>query len=84
MREKIVYDEKEDDIEYLKDNINELKGLKNTLTKINIMTTRLNISVLMKQLDICLKIMMKTIIYTRLTNNISQFLRRLYCYSMNI
>ena len=28
-REKIVYDEKEDDIEYLKDNINELKGLKN-------------------------------------------------------
>ena len=29
-REKIVYDEKEDDIEYLKDNIDELKGLKNT------------------------------------------------------
>ena len=29
-REKIVYDEKEDDIEYLKDNINKLKGLKNT------------------------------------------------------
>ena len=28
-REKIVYDEKEDDIEYLKDNIDELKGLKN-------------------------------------------------------
>ena len=29
-REKILCDEKEDDIEYLKDNINELKGLKNT------------------------------------------------------
>ena len=29
-REKIVYDEKEDNIEYLKDNIDELKGLKNT------------------------------------------------------
>ena len=29
-REKIVYDEKEDDIEYLKDNIDELKGLKNS------------------------------------------------------
>ena len=29
-REKIVYDEEEDDIEYIKDNINELKNLKNT------------------------------------------------------
>ena len=28
--EKIVYDEKEDDINYIKDNINELKNLKNT------------------------------------------------------
>ena len=39
-REKIVYDEKGDDIEYLKDYINELKGLKTIiLIKINIMTT---------------------------------------------
>ena len=29
-REKIVYDEEEDDIKYTKDNINELKNLKNT------------------------------------------------------
>ena len=29
-REKIVYDEEEDDIEYIKDNINGLKNLKNT------------------------------------------------------
>ena len=29
-REKIVCDEEEDDIEYIKDNINELKNLKNT------------------------------------------------------
>ena len=29
-RKKIVYDEKEDDIKYFKDNIDELKGLKNT------------------------------------------------------
>ena len=29
-REKIVYDEEEDDIEYIKDNINELKNLENT------------------------------------------------------
>ena len=28
--EKIVYDEEKDDIEYIKDNINELKNLKNT------------------------------------------------------
>ena len=30
-REKIAYDEKEDDIEYIKDNINELKNLKKYL-----------------------------------------------------
>ena len=29
-REKIVYDEEQDDIEYIKDNINKLKNLKNT------------------------------------------------------
>ena len=29
-REKNVYDEKEDDIEYVKDNFNELRNLKNT------------------------------------------------------
>ena len=29
-RQKIVYDEEEDDIEYIKENINELKNLKNT------------------------------------------------------
>ena len=76
-REKIVYDEKGDDIEYLKGYINELKGLKTIiLIKINIMTTELNISALRKQLDICLKMMMRTTMYTRLTNNISHFLVR--------
>ena len=35
-REKIVYDEEEDDIEYIKDNINELKNLKNTYFDRNI------------------------------------------------
>ena len=57
--QKIFYDEKQDDIEYLKDNIDELKRLKTlTLTAINIMTTRLNTLALMKLLDICLKVMM--------------------------
>ena len=83
-REKIVYDEKGDDIEYLKGYINELKGLKTIiLIKINIMTTELNISALRKQLDICLKMMMRTTMYTRLTNNISHFLVRLYYHLMN-
>ena len=34
-REKVGYDDEEDDIEYITDNINELKNLKNTYYDIN-------------------------------------------------
>ena len=75
--EKIVYDEEDDDIEYTKDNINELKNLKNTYFDRNILA-------LMKQLSICSKMMKKITTYTKLINNISHFLTRLYYHLMNI
>ena len=84
-RKKIVYDEEEDDIEYIKDNISELKNLKILiLTEINIMTTGLNTLALMKQLSICSKMMKKITTYTKLINNISHVLTRLYYHLMNI
>ena len=85
-REKIVYDEEEDDIEYIKDNINELKNLKEILilTEINIMATGLNILALMKLISICSKMIKKITTYTKLINNISHFLTRLYYHLMNI
>ena len=85
-REKIVYDEEEDDIEYIKDNINELKNLKKILilTEINIMATGLNILALMKLISICSKMIKKITTYTKLINNISHFLTRLYYHLMNI
>ena len=83
-REKSIYDEKEDDIEYLKDNIDKLKGLKNNyFDRINIMTTKLNILALIKQLDICSKMKLRITVNTRSINNISQFLVRLYYHLMN-
>ena len=83
--EKVVYDKKEDDIEYIKGNINKLKNLKKlTLTEVNIMATGLNILALMKQLSICLKMMKKITTYMKLINNISHLLARLYYHSMNI
>ena len=61
--EKIVYDEKEDDIEYLKDLINYLNSLKmDILNKINIKTKISNIMEL-RLLGIYLMMMMKITIY---------------------
>ena len=77
--EKIVNDEKGDDIEYLKDQVNSLKNLKNLyIIKINITTTKFSILVLMKPLNTCLKMKMKTTIFMSLINNINHFLVRFY------
>ena len=48
------------------------------------MTTGLNILALMKQLGTCSKLMKKITTYTKLINNISHFLTRLYYHLMNI
>ena len=48
------------------------------------MTMRLNILTLMKLLDICLKMMVKITIWTKLINNINHFLVRLYYHLMKI
>ena len=83
--EKIVCDEEEDDIEYIKDNINELKNLKNTYFDRNkyhgyrakYLGTDETIKYLFKDDE-------EDLTYTRSINNISHFLTRLYYHLMSI
>ena len=48
------------------------------------MATGLNILAMMNKSSICLTMIIKTTIYTRLTNSTSHFLTRLYHHLMNI
>ena len=79
-REKIVCDGKEDDIEYLKNNIEELKDLKNNYFNKN---KSHDYGAKYLGTDETIRYLFEDYKYTRLTNNISHFLIRLYYHLIN-